>query len=114
MSENVTKVVLSDKEKGIKKISERLEMSEDSVKEIYGTYILSPALVTVGKRMKEMREQKGFSLDKMAKELPCSVEFLELIEDGLIPPTSHITIAFTNYFNVLWNSVFKEVKKFIA
>lgn len=98
------------KSEAIKRIAEVTELPEEDIEKIYGEYISSPACITVGQRMKQIREEDNKTLEDVSVKLSCSPAFLEIIEEGLIPPTAKISLAFADMFHLPWHQVFDEIK----
>lgn len=55
---------------------------------------------TVGRRMYELRSQRGFSLEQCAKQLGVAAQALEKYEEGTDRVPGAIIVAFATLFNV--------------
>jgi len=98
-----------ERRQAISKIAKTIEFPEYAVEFFYGNTVLHPAVVATGKKMKEIREEKGLSREDIKNHIYCSPAFLELIEEGLIPPTVETGLAFAKYFDLPWEDIFGDV-----
>ena len=99
------------RENAVKKIMEKTDYSIEDVEYFYGDYIISPACIAVGQKIKSIREENSLSLEMLANLIPCSPEFIEITEEGLIPPGLHFSKRFIEIFSVgSWEKIFGEVK----
>lgn len=97
-------------ETAIEKIIDVMGITKTLVERLYGKYILHSACVTTGKRLRSLRESRGLSVECFAEHIGCSPEYIELYEDGVIPPSGKVANAYTSFFNKTFTELFDEIK----
>lgn len=99
-----------ERQDALKRVADVTKCSLEDVEKMYGEHLLSPACVSVGKKMRALREERGVTLECLASQIGCEECFLTITEEGLIPPTGKISLGFADFFGVPWHQIFEEVK----
>lgn len=63
----------------------------------------------LGSRLRLLREQRGYSLSRVANEIGISVSNLSKYERNTVKPTSDIIVALSDYFSVSTDWLLKGV-----
>ena len=66
--------------------------------------------IRIGKRIKELRTERGLTVDALAKELGTSFSAITMYECGQRIPRDEIKIRIAEFFGVSIESIFYPVK----
>lgn len=97
-------------ETAIEKIIDVMGLTRVLVERMYGKYIYHTACVSTGKKLRKLREGRGLSVECLAECMGCSPEFIELYEDGVIPPSEKVANTYSDFFNKTFSELFEDIK----
>lgn len=68
-----------------------------------------PIMTSIGQKMKKMRVEKGFGIEKMGKEIGMSRNAYSAMEKGTVYFNFSNLIRFCDYFNIPLSDFFKDI-----
>lgn len=64
----------------------------------------------IGKRIRELRQQKGVTMQQLADNVPCGVQYIQLLETGKIPsPRIDRLMVICHVLNITIGDLFQDI-----
>lgn len=85
-----------------------IAMSFDAQKEIIQGNGSLPSGLSVGEKLKSLRQKKGLTLVELSKEIGVSKSILGYYETGKRYPSSLVSLKLAEFYDVAWSDIFNS------